>query len=156
MPPALIFDISGIDLDKVVVDQEAIRALNPQRGWMEHLNGINWFDHHGCVVGYKDVREDEFWVKDHIPGRPMLPGVIMIEAAAQLASFYVRGVLKTPGFVGFGGVEECKFRQIVQPGVRMYLLGKQIRNRHSRFTSHIQGLVKGQLVFEARIIGAVM
>jgi 3-hydroxyacyl-[acyl-carrier-protein] dehydratase len=156
MPPSLIFDISGINLDTVLVDQEGIRAVNPQRGTMEHLNGINWFDQDGCIVGYKDVRQDEFWVEGHIPGRPLLPGVIMIEAAAQLASFYVKGVLKTKGFVGFGGVEDCKFRQIVQPGVRMYLLGKQMQNRHSRFTSKIQGLVSGQLVFEATIIGAVM
>ena len=54
---------------------------------MEHLNGVNYYDHNGKIVGYKDVREDEFWVEGHIPGRPLLPGVIMIEAAAQLASF---------------------------------------------------------------------
>ena len=156
MPPSLIFDISGIDLNAVVVDQEGIRALNPQRGTMEHLNGINWFNQDGCVMGYKDVRADEFWVEGHIPGRPLLPGVIMIEAAAQLASFYVKGVLKAPGFIGFGGVEDCKFRQSVTPGSRLYLIGKQLSARHSRFTSKIQGLVNGQLVFETVIVGVIM
>jgi 3-hydroxyacyl-[acyl-carrier-protein] dehydratase len=156
MPPSLIFDISGIDFDAVVVDQEGIRALNPQRGAMEHLNGINWFNQDGCVAGFKDVRADEFWVAGHIPGRPLLPGVIMIEAAAQLASFYVKGVLKANGFIGFGGVEACKFRQSVGPGVRLTLIGKQLDARHSRFTSKIQGLVSGQLVFETTIVGVVM
>ncbi|MEK7848050.1 MAG: acyl-CoA dehydrogenase family protein, partial [Chloroflexota bacterium] len=40
----------------------------------------------GYVLGYKDVTESEFWVRGHIPGRPLMPGVIQIEAAAQLLS----------------------------------------------------------------------
>jgi 3-hydroxyacyl-[acyl-carrier-protein] dehydratase len=156
MPPSLIFDISGVDLNALVADQDALRAVNPQRGDMEHLNGIVWFNHEGEVIGYKDVRPDEFWVSGHIPGRPLLPGVLMIEAAAQLCSYYVKAVIGTAGFVGFGGVESCKFRQAVTPGCRMYLLGKLLKTRHGRFTSIMQGLVNGQLVFEATIIGVVM
>jgi 3-hydroxyacyl-[acyl-carrier-protein] dehydratase len=156
MPPAFLFDLSGINLDAVVADQDAIRQHNPQRGAMEHLNGISWFDRDGRITGFKDVGHDEFWVEGHIPGRPLLPGVIMLEAAAQLCSFYVKSVLQTPGFVGFGGVEETRFRQAVQPGARLHLLGYLVRSRHSRFTSKIQGLVNGGLVFETTIIGAVM
>lgn len=91
-----------------------------------------------------------------ISRRPLLPGVIMIEAAAQLASYYVKTVVKWEGFIGFGGVEDCKFRQQVEPGCRLYLLAKHIHTRHRRFTSHMQGLVNGQVVFEATIIGVVM
>ena len=40
MPPQLLYDISGIDLNRVVFDQEAIRQCNPQRGDMEQLNAI--------------------------------------------------------------------------------------------------------------------
>ena len=107
MPPSLLFDIAGIDLERVVADQEAIRRFNPQRGDMEHLNGINWFDPKGKIVGYKDCRPDEFWVPGHIPGRPLLPGVLMIESAAQLASYFVKAVLHWEGFIGFGGVEDA-------------------------------------------------
>jgi 3-hydroxyacyl-[acyl-carrier-protein] dehydratase len=156
MPPALLFDIAGIDLNRVVADQEAIRRFNPQRGDMEHLNGINWFDPVGKIVGYKDCRADEFWVPGHIPGRPLLPGVIMIESAAQLASFFVKAVLKWDGFIGFGGVHDCKFRQPVLPGSRLYLLGLQLDLRHRRFSSAFQGLVDGQLVFESIITGTVI
>jgi 3-hydroxyacyl-[acyl-carrier-protein] dehydratase len=156
MPPPLLFDISEIDLNEVVVDQEGIRQFNPQRGDMEHLNGICWFDKHGRCLGYKDVRADEFWVSGHIPGRPLFPGVLMIESAAQLSSYYVKSVLKWEGFVGFGGVKECKFRVPVLPGCRLYLLGQQAEARHGRFTSQIQGMVAGQVVFEATITGAVM
>ncbi len=156
MPPQLLFDISAAKLDAVVAGQDAIREINPQRGDMEHLNGINWFDHEGRILGYKDVREDEFWVPGHIPGRPLLPGVIMIEAAAQVSSYYVKAVLKCDGFIGFGGVEKCKFRLPVLPGCRLYILAQQTGSRHRRFTSDIQGIVAGQLVFEATIIGAAM
>jgi 3-hydroxyacyl-[acyl-carrier-protein] dehydratase len=156
MPPSLIFDISGMDLSAVVADQELIRTINPQRGDMEHLNGVNYYNHDGRIVGYKDVRHDEFWVTGHIPGRPLLPGVLMIEAAAQLASFYVKGVSKYDGFIGFGGVEDCKFRQQVTPGCRLYLIAQQEHARHRRFKSRMQGIVNGQIVFEATIIGAVM
>ena len=157
MPPSLIFDISGIDLGAVVADQEMIRSVNPQRGDMEQLNGVVWFDATtDRIIGFKEVRPDEFWVSGHIPGRPLLPGVLMIEAAAQLASYYVKGVSKTEGFIGFGGVEDCKFRQQVPPGVRLYIIAQQDHARHRRFKSRMQGLVNGQLVFEATIIGAVM
>src|SRR4051812_11872398 len=75
MPPQLLFDISTIDLNHVAYDQEAIRESNPQRGDMEHLNAIVYVEPSlGRVIGYKDVRDDEFWVPGHIPGRPLLPG----------------------------------------------------------------------------------
>ena len=52
---------SGIDLNKVLYDQEAIRKVNPQRGDMEHLNGIvHVAAERGEIIGFKDVREDEF------------------------------------------------------------------------------------------------
>jgi 3-hydroxyacyl-[acyl-carrier-protein] dehydratase len=154
MPPQLLFDLSSIDLNEVAYDQQAIRQCNPQRGDMEHLNGIVYADpSKGRIVGFKDVRSDEFWVAGHIPGRPLLPGVLMIEAGAQLASFYTRKFVGWKGFIGFGGLENCKFRQQVPPGVRMYLLGQKIWERHHLICCNVQGLVNGSIAFEASIIG---
>ena len=157
MPPTFLFDLSTIDLTKVVYDQAAIREINPQRGDMEHLDGIVYANPAtGHMVGYKDVRADEFWVPGHIPGRPLLPGVIMIEAAAQLASFYTRKIVGWKGFIGFGAVDECKFRQQVKPGCRLYLLIEKISERHRRINCKTQGMVNGVLVFEATIVGTEM
>ncbi len=154
MPPQLLYDISLIDLNHVLFDQDAIRQCNPQRGDMEQLNGIVHVDASlGRIVGYKDVRDDEFWVAGHIPGRPLLPGVLMIEAGAQLASFYTRKFINWKGFIGFGGAEEIRFRQPVVPGCRMYLIGLKLWERHHRVGCKVQGLVNGALVFEALIIG---
>lgn len=155
MPPQFLFDLTGIDLNRIFCDQEEIRQYNPQRGAMEHLNGIVCVDEpHHRLIGYKDVRADEFWVEGHIPGRPLLPGVIMIECGAQLASFYTRKYRGWTGFIGFGGVEDCKFRQQVTPGQRMYILGERIWERHRRMGCKVQGIVESNLVFEATIIGA--
>jgi 3-hydroxyacyl-[acyl-carrier-protein] dehydratase len=80
----------------------------------------------------------------------------MIESGAQLASFYTRMFVGWKGFIGFGGVEECKFRQQVSPGVRMYLVGQKVWERHHRICCKIQGLVDGNLAFETAIIGSEM
>lgn len=157
MPPQLLFDLSGIDLNHVQLDQEAIRKINPQRGAMEHLSGIVHMDAaSNQIVGYKDVRADEFWVEGHIPGRPILPGVIMIEAAAQLASFFTYYMTTWRGFIGFGGLENVKFRATVTPGQRMYILGRKTWGRHRRICCATQGIVNGNVVFEADVIGTVV
>jgi 3-hydroxyacyl-[acyl-carrier-protein] dehydratase len=120
---------------------------------MEHLNGIIWIKGED-MVGFKDVRPDEFWVEGHIPGRPLLPGVIMLEAAAQMASFYAHTVLGWTGFIGFAGVENVKFRTSVSPGKRMHLLCRKLSDRHRQIRAAAQGIVDGNLVFEATIIGS--
>ena len=154
MPPKFIIDIAGKNLDQVIFDQEEVRRCNPQRGHMEQLHGIVYAAPEvGQIIGYKDVRDDEFWVEGHIPGRPLLPGVMMIEAGAQLASFYTRKFVGWKGFIGFGGVTECKFRMQVPPGVRMYILGQKIWERHRRIHCAIQGVVNGQLAFECELTG---
>jgi 3-hydroxyacyl-[acyl-carrier-protein] dehydratase len=157
MPPQFLFDIADLDLSREAYDQEEIRRFNPQRGDMEMLNGIllvNEEKHR--LVGYKNIREDEFWVHGHIPGRPIFPGVLMIEAAAQLASFYTKKFHQWKGFIGFGGVDECRFRKEVVPPARFLILGEQIWLRHGRVCCKEQGVVDGNLVFETTIIGVQM
>ncbi len=155
MPPTTLYDLSKIDMNHVSHDIEFIRTINPQRGDMEHLNGITYVDQEG-VIGFKEVRADEFWVPGHIPGRPLLPGVIMIEAAAQVASFYTKVVQKWEGFIGFGGVDAVKFRGQVAPGCRLYIMVRLTWKRHRRICCDAQGIVNGNVVFEGKITGAQM
>jgi 3-hydroxyacyl-[acyl-carrier-protein] dehydratase len=156
MPPSLLFDLSEIDLNaKPVFDQEAICRVNPQRFEMLHLDGILWYEKaKALILGYKDVTDHEFWVRGHIPGRPLMPGVIQIEAAAQLLSFFVLQIYEEEGFIGFGGIEKAKFRAAVEPGCRLYLLGHIIEIRTGRkYVCDVQGVVNGSLAFEATISG---
>jgi 3-hydroxyacyl-[acyl-carrier-protein] dehydratase len=154
MPPALLFDISGVDLGKVLYDQEEIRKFNPQRHEFEMLEAVNWVDAStGRIVGYKDIRDSEFWVRGHVPGRPLFPGVLQIELAAQLSSFYTGKVMGWMGFLGFGGVDEVRFRGQVVPGNRLYVLAELQWARHRRVQCKCQGVVNGSLVFEGTITG---
>ena len=154
MPPQLLFDISGLDLTQLLFNQDEVRGLNPQRGHMEQLNGIVYADAAlGRIVGFKDIRADEFWVEGHIPGRPLFPGVLMIEAGAQIAGLYTKRYCNWKGFIGFGGVEDCKFRTQIVPPCRMYLLAQKIWERHHRICCKVQGLVDGTVCFETGIIG---
>jgi 3-hydroxyacyl-[acyl-carrier-protein] dehydratase len=157
MPPQLIFDISGIDLTKVLFDQEEVRRFNPQRGDMEQLNGIAYAEpDKGRIIGFKDIGEHEFWVSGHIPGRPLYPGVLMIEAGAQLASFFTRRFLGWTTFVGFGGIDGVKFRTEVKPPCRMYILVEKVWERHGRVNCLSQAIVDGKICFEGTITGIKM
>lgn len=156
MPPALLFDLSQIDLTaKPIFDKEAIGKVNPQRFEMQQLDGILWYDKAKMLVlGYKDVTENEFWVRGHIPGRPLMPGVIMIESAAQLLSFFVNEILGEHTFIGFASIDSTKFRATVQPGQRLLLLGKITKFRPGRrYDAYIQGLVDNKMAFETEVSG---
>ena len=155
MPPPLLFDLSQIDLNAdPVFDREAIEKVNPQRFEMQQLDGIVWYDKDRMMVlGYKDVTENEFWVRGHIPERPLMPGVIMVEAAAQLSSFFVKRICGIKGFVGFSGIDSAKFRAVVEPGQRLYLLGQVLKFKRKRYIFAVQGLVDDAMVFEAVVSG---
>ena len=91
MPPEAHFDLSTLDQTKVIADHDAIRKVNPQRFEMEQLDGILFFDRErALMIGYKDVRPDEFWVRGHMPGMPLMPGVIMCESAARAVLLFFR------------------------------------------------------------------
>ena len=156
MPPKLIIDPTTIDFDNPVADKDAIYNLLPHRFEFERLDAIVSFDDQtGLIAGYHDAREDDFWVKGHIPGNPLFPGVLMIETAAQLVSYSsmsLTGKGKT-GFLGFSAVDNVKFRGSVKPGDRLVMVGEMVENRPRRCKGLTQGFVDGKMVFEGLITG---
>ena len=154
MPPQLLFDPGTYDPSKVIISLDEIRKHNPHRYEMEQLSGVLRFDTDaGEIVAFKDITAQEFWVRGHIPGRPIMPGVIMIEAAAQMCSLYFGLVVGSDRFIGFGGVDDVKFRGQVVPGDTLILLGKLVELRPRRAIFDTQGVVGGRMVFQARITG---
>jgi len=154
MPPKPLVELESLDLSNVVAGPDEIRRCNPHRFEMELLEGVLHLDlEQGVAVGYKDVRDDEFWVRGHVPGRPLLPGVLMCEAAAQLSSFVYHQVVQTDRFLGFGGMENVKFRGQVVPGDRLILVAKKVDLKPRRAVFECQAFVRGAMVYEGTVIG---
>ncbi len=151
-----IVDPDLLDFERPIADLEAIRQLNPQRYEMEQLTGILYEDvEHSVCAAYLQTSEDSFWARGHMPGMPLMPGMLMIEAAAQLASFFTqRHDLLGAQMVGFGGVDNVKFRGVVLPGDRLVVMVKLIKARRNRMiVAAFQGVVGDQIVCEGELRG---
>jgi 3-hydroxyacyl-[acyl-carrier-protein] dehydratase len=152
----LIIDFSEYDLDHVVADIHEIRRYNPQRFEMEQLTAIVFDDvERGICVGYKDVSENEFWARGHMPGIPLMPGVIMCEAAAQMCSFHAqRHNLIGAEMIGFGGMDTVRFRGMVVPGDRLVVIAQKLKLRYGAMINcRFQCFVREQLVCSGGIRG---
>jgi 3-hydroxyacyl-[acyl-carrier-protein] dehydratase len=155
MRPDPILDPTSLDFAQALATREDLRKTNPQRFEMEQIDAVVLLDRDKHIIaGYKDVRGDEFWVRGHMPDFPLMPGVLMCEAAAQLVSYYVAlAGLKLSDFIAFGGMENVRFRGIVRPGDRLVLIGKGVRLHRRQTVFNVQGYVGKTLVFHADIIG---
>jgi 3-hydroxyacyl-[acyl-carrier-protein] dehydratase len=152
----LILDFSAYDLNRVLADIEEIRRYNPQRFEMEQLTAIVYDNaQSGICVGYKDVTPDEFWIRGHMPGMPLMPGVIMCEAAAQLCGYHVqRHNLMDAAMLGFGGMDEVRFRGTVLPGDRLVIAAQKLQIRVGAMVRcRFQCFVREQIVCEGQIRG---
>lgn len=150
-----LVDDSLYDVNKPVATIDEIRKYNSQRFEMEQLTGILYEDlEEKAAVGYKAVRNDEFWVRGHMPGQPLMPGVIMCESAAQLCSYIITKFGYFKGAVmGFAGLEDVKFRGIVQPGDVLIIQGKLLKIKNILVTARFMGIVKDNIVCEGIIKG---
>jgi 3-hydroxyacyl-[acyl-carrier-protein] dehydratase len=150
----MLFDLSQINLASPRYSRSDIERLNPHRGEMVLIDSVIWTtDDYKQGVAVKHVKDTEFWVPGHFPGKPMMPGVLMIEAGAQLACFLYNIRRPEPKLVAFLRIEEASFRNPVHPGDDLYLLCSEVKFGTRRFVSDVQGVVGDKVAFDTRISG---
>ena len=119
IPDLPFVDPASLDFTQCVADIHKIREINPHRHEVEMLTAVTHInEQERFIAGYKDAKETDFWVRGHMPGFPLMPGVMMIEAAAQLCGFYLKymGIIKD-ATLGLAGVEMAKFKRMVRPAI---------------------------------------
>jgi len=152
-----LIDLSTIDLTNIVISADKVGEMNPQAGDMRQLDHIaHVSDDKLTAVGVKKVGKNEFWVAGHIPGRPIYPGVLMIEAAAQISSILYHINAEVNHFMGFTRCDNCSFRGQVLPGDTLALVSIIRKFQRRRFVCDAQGYVDGKFIFEVQITGMMI
>lgn len=155
MAPPRLFDISPYDLNATALDRVGIMKYIAQRGLALQLDRLAWQSpDKSRAIAVKHVRSDEWWASGHVPGQPLMPAVMMIEAGAQLASviFQSHDVVNYK-FIGFTAIDRTKFRGVVHPGDDLIVLGQVFKFHVRRMICDLQGWVGDDLIFESRITG---
>ena len=96
------------------MNREEIMGILPHRYHMLLLDDAEELD--GPAVGHYTVRGDEFFLKGHFPGNPIVPGVILCEILAQSACVLMRGAMGEGQLPVYTGLNNVKFRSPVRPG----------------------------------------
>ena len=149
-----LIDLDQIDLNTTIADRDQMFKMIPHRHEMALLDRVVWASEssHSGVAALK-VRGDEFWVRGHFPNTPMLPGVLMVEAGAQLSCYLYNCLQETPKLCAFLRIDKAVFRQSVTVGQELFLLCDVVKASDRRFVAEIQGVADGQVCFEAKISG---
>ncbi len=134
-----------------MIDAAGIEKIIPHRGHMRLIDEIREFNE-TSGVGIKYVRDDEFWCAGHFPGKPIMPGVLQVEALAQTACFIA---LKKLGAVDgntlgyFTTMEKIKFSHMVMPGDTLELHVELLMSKMRLYKFHGIAMVGGKKVAEA-------
>lgn len=111
------------------------------------------------IVGLKNVTINEEFFQGHFPGAPVMPGVLILEAMAQVAGVMLYSEMpdeeKSKKLIYFTGVENAKFRRPVVPGDQLRMEVEQVYRRNHFGKVSARALVEGKLVAEALELFAI-
>jgi 3-hydroxyacyl-[acyl-carrier-protein] dehydratase len=97
--------------------REGIEAILPHREPFLLIDEVLELEPGARVVARKTVRPDEWYLKGHFPGRPVMPGVLIVEAMAQTGAVAVLSQEENRGRLAlFAGIDDVRFKRIVEPG----------------------------------------
>ena len=132
--------------------REEIEAIIPHRDPFLLIDEVVELEPGARVRARFTVRGDEWFLRGHFPGEPIMPGVLMVEALAQAGAV---GVLSHPDFSGrvplFAGIDRVRFRRVVRPGdvLDFELVVDRLRSTFGRGTGSVR--CNGETVLEATL-----
>mgnify|MGYP004505321429 CR=1 FL=1 len=135
---------------------EEIKEILPHRYPFLLVDRVVEIEEGKSIVAYKNVSANEPFFQGHFPGKPIMPGVLVLEALAQAGAIIV---LKKDEYKGktplFAGADKVKWRQQVVPGDRLELKVEMIRLRGRMGVGKAVASVEGKKVCEAEIMFAI-
>ena len=139
------------------LEQAEIQALLPHRYPFLLVDRIKELEPDRRIVGIKSVTINEPFFQGHFPGRPVMPGVLIIEAMAQAGGVLV---FKSGGPIGkpivyMAGIEEAKFRRPVVPGDQLRFEVDVLKKRPPFWKMQGKAFVENELVCEAVVTAMV-
>lgn len=139
------------------IDIQGILALLPHRYPMLLVDKVVEIDGNKRAVGIKNVTMNEPHFMGHFPGRPIMPGVMIVEAMAQTAGVIniVNAGGDAPSLVYFMTIDNAKFRKPVVPGDQLRMEVVLLKQRKNIFKYHCIGTVDGEKVAEAELAAMI-
>ncbi len=141
---------------KPLLDRPAIEAILPHREPFLLIDEVVELEPGVRVVARKRVRPDEWFLKGHFPGRPIMPGVLIVEAMAQTGAVAVLSEEENRGRLAlFAGIDGVRFKRIVEPGDELELTCDLERVRGPVGKGRAEARVDGELAARGTLTFAV-
>jgi len=143
--------------EKNILSAEEIAQILPHRYPFALVDRILDYEPGAWAVGRKCVSMDEPFFQGHFPGKPIMPGVLIVEALAQTGAVAALSLPEHKGKIAlFGGIKNCRFKKPVVPGDVLELRCMMVRSKGPVGVAEAEALVDGKVAARAEITFSII